>query len=86
MNIAKLVTDKNYSEKYRNEEIKRQAELLIDDLVGESFKNKQAKQKNEEFMKELENSYYDVEIIKKYFQEYDELASFTCELIKAIRQ
>lgn len=86
MNIAKLVTDKNYSEKYRNEEIKRQAELLIDDLVGESFKNKQAKQKNEEFMKELENSYYDVEVIKKHFQEYDELASFTCALIKAIRQ
>lgn len=44
MNIAKL-TDKNYSENYRNEEIRRQAELLIDDLVGESFKNKQAKQK-----------------------------------------
>lgn len=86
MNIAKLVTDKNYSEKYRSEEIKRQAELLIDDLVGESFKNKQAKQKNEEFMKELENSYYDVEVIKKHFQEYDELASFTCALIKAIRQ
>lgn len=86
MNIAKLVTDKNYSEKYRNEEIKTQAELLIDDLVGESFKNKQAKQKNEEFMKELENSYYDVEVIKKHFQEYDELASFTCALIKAIRQ
>lgn len=40
MNIAKL-TDKNYSENYRNEEIRRQAELLIDDLVGESFKNKQ---------------------------------------------
>lgn len=85
MNIAKL-TDKNYSEKYRNEEIRRQAELLIDNLVGESFKSKNAKQKNEEFMKELEDSYYDVEVIKKHFQEYDELANFTCELIKTISQ
>lgn len=85
MNIAKL-TDKNYSENYRNEEIRRQAELLIDNLVGESFKSKNAKQKNEEFMKELEDSYYDVEVIKKHFQEYDELASFTCELIKTISQ
>ena len=85
MNIAKL-TDKDYSEKYRNEEIKRRAELLIDDLVGESFKSKNAKQKNEEFMKELEDSYYDIEVIKKHFQEYDELASFTCELIKTISQ
>lgn len=85
MNIAKL-TDKNYSENYRKEEIRRQAELLIDNLVGESFKNKNAKQKNEEFMKELEDSYYDIGVIRKHFQEYDELANFTCELIKAISQ
>lgn len=85
MNIAKLV-DKSYSEKYRNEEIERRAELLIEDLKGESFKNKNARDKNEKLMKEFEDSYYDVEVIKKYFQDYDELANFTCALIKAISQ
>lgn len=85
MNIAKLV-DKSYSEKYRKEEINRQAELLIADLKGESFKNKNARDKNEKLMKEFEDSYYDVEVIKKHFQDYDELANFTCALIKAISQ
>ena len=75
MNIAKLV-DKSYSEKYRKEEINRQAELLIADLKGESFKNKNARDKNEKLMKEFEDSYYDVEVIKKHFQDYDELANF----------
>lgn len=85
MNIEKLV-DKSYSEKYRKEEINRQAELLIADLKGESFKNKNARDKNEKLMKEFEDSYYDVEVIKKYFQDYDELVTFTCALIKAISQ
>lgn len=85
MNIAKLV-DKSYSEKYRKEEINRQAELLIADLKGESFKNKNARDKNEKLMKEFEDSYYDVEVIKKHFQDYDELVTFTCALIKAISQ
>lgn len=85
MNIAKLV-DKSYSEKYRNEEIERRAELLIADIKGESFKNKNARDKNEKLMKEFEDSYYDVEVIKKHFQDYDELVTFTCALIKAISQ